>query len=224
MSTHDHTPLAQRRTQIVERLIANQLDIHPLWRDATDWIALCDLESRRGAGPVFGEQERAYRLLIADFERTLTGEQQTAFANIIDLREGDLNAIEQRTAFELGRDFGTAATRRRPALERFIDFLQGHPEARHPLVTEYGAEQFTRNVRALLPFIPAIVLSGGWLEWTETPIATAIDALKTSEREAAQAGGDAPYLADDPDMIKTEELEAHYLTGLLVGLAISEVL
>lgn len=102
-------------------------------------------------------------------------------------------------------------------LQAFLDYIDAHLDRGLSPLTEHGADMFRRDVRLVLPFLPAIILSGGWRDCTEAPVVTAIEALTMDARNAA-------YLADDPDMTKTEELEAHYLTGLIVGLAIAKVL
>lgn len=108
-------------------------------------------------------------------------------------------------------------------LQKFLDYIDAHLDRELPPLTEYGADVFRRDVRLVLPFLPAIILSGGWRDSTEPPVATAIEALTVAARKDTLSS-EAAYLADDPDTITADDREAHYLTGLIVGLAIAKVL
>jgi len=106
-------------------------------------------------------------------------------------------------------------------LAMLIDYIQGHRDV--ALLTEHGNDCLRQNISAVLPFLPAIILSGGWNNWTEAPVARAIEAVKASERRTFRDGPNNP-LYNDPDTLHTEELEAHYITGLVVGLGLANAL
>lgn len=110
-------------------------------------------------------------------------------------------------------------------LERFIDFLQTQEELTG--LTEHGTENVRACVRAALPFIPAVVLAGHWHDCLgdsiADPIVRAIDAMKEADRQHALTGFE-PDGVDDPVDVQTREHRAHYITGLLVGLALANVL
>lgn len=99
-------------------------------------------------------------------------------------------------------------------LDIFIDGTRSHYD--RPATTELGTEAFQERMRTVLPFLPAILLHGSWIDWTDAPVASAIDAVKTSSR---RRGRD-----DDPDTLQAEDLEAHYVTGLVVGLSLAGAL
>lgn len=193
-------------TELAHRIISQQLDISD--------ILETDYNRARGAAKADTEQWRL-------FANSLTAEQREILSTL-DEEQNRLQSIELRTAFALGKRCGHAELARRPALERFIDFLQTQRHGPEQ-ITDYGSASFQRNVRTVLPFIPQLMLSGLWQDWTDGPVTAAIEAVKEAEHQGTLAG-DAAYLADDPDTLKTEELEAHYVTGLVVGLALAEVL
>jgi hypothetical protein len=101
-------------------------------------------------------------------------------------------------------------------LELLIDALQGHEL---PLLTDHGTNCFRQHVQTALPFLPAIIVTGQWYDWTDGPVVDAVGAILASEPQPT-----AESLARDPDGPKTRELEAHYITGLVVGLALANAL
>jgi hypothetical protein len=205
--TSDSTPLEQQRAAIVQRLISEQLDIHQVWIEPT-WTTLCDLESRRGVGPTFSTQEREYKRMVAAFEDTLNPEQRDAFADI-DAARIDLNATEQRTAFELGKDFATAATSRRPIIERFIAAAQaarrlparGHDED-HDILKDSVEE-----LRQAIPVARQILLTSRPLDSVSNPLEAYVLERTTAATESDQPG---------------VERDAVFHVALALGLLLSE--
>ena len=100
---------------------------------------------------------------------------------------------------------------RRSPLEHFIDLLQSD-RTTLPGLTPEGVNTLRTEVRAALPYIPDIVLAGGWADWTDGPTVRAIDAVINAE----------PRTEDDCEYYR-EQL-ACYVTGLLVGLALAHAL
>lgn len=102
------------------------------------------------------------------FKETLSPEQRDVFDDIAEARV-DLSVIEQRTAFELGKDFATAATSRRPAIERFMATAQvglrwrGHDED-HDILRSSVEE-----VRRALPVARQILLSSRAVDSVSNP-------------------------------------------------------
>jgi hypothetical protein len=99
-------------------------------------------------------------------------------------------------------------------LDIFVGGTQSHYD--WPTTTELGSEAFQEHVRTVAPFLPAILLHGSWIDWTIAPVADAIDAVKAAERQRA--------LDDDPDTLEAEDLEAYYVTGVIIGLALASAL
>lgn len=110
-------------------------------------------------------------------------------------------------------------------LERFIDFLTSHTEIGS--FSEQGTDHYRNVVRAALPFIPNVILSGHWYNGTgesnTDAIALAIDAACNTLRTHHLEGFDAET-TDQPEEIQYREQEARYIVGLLVGLALANVL
>lgn len=100
-----------------------------------------------------------------------------------------------------------------PPLELFINFLQSQTELSE--LTEKGVDAFRGHVRTALPFLPAIILSGQWCDFTCNSFDEAVRALVAT---TGPAGGGAP------DDATAYEGEAGYIVGLLVGLALAHTL
>jgi hypothetical protein len=99
----------------------------------------------------------------------------------------------------------------------FLDVLQGQPTIGE--ITEEGLDEFRRHVRTVLPFLPSAILTGQWCDFTEGPVLAAVDAILASTPPPT-----AEYLARDPEYPQTCDQEAHYITGLVVGLAVANAL
>lgn len=218
--TDDTTPPpAQLRAAIVQRIIAANIDVTHAW-SAEEWLTLCDLECQRSrtTGPSFSEGASDYTTAAAMFAATLTDAQRGQFEALQDARLCDLNAIEQRTAFELGRDIGVASATRRPALERFMATAQTSRRL-SDRASDEDYDILRRSVddlRRSLPVARQILLTSRPLDCVNNPLEAYI-AVRT--REAAKHSG-----LPDSDMASAEEREAVYYVGLALGLLLAEVL
>lgn len=103
------------------------------------------------------------------------------------------------------------ATHRGTPLDRFLKLL-GEPHEVSGL-TDKGMDNLRTEVRAALPHLEAIIAVGGWADWTDGPVAHAVNDV-TAAME--------PDLDQDPPMVN--ERQAVYVVGLLTGLALSHAL
>jgi hypothetical protein len=114
------------------------------------------------------------------------------------------------------RASGAPARYKPTPIELFADLLQTVQEL--PGLTDHGLDALRANIRTALPYLPAIIGSGQWADWTEGPVNAAASAIAAA-RLAEPTGTEA-----DETEAKTAELEAHYLTGLITGLGLAHAL
>lgn len=104
---------------------------------------------------------------------------------------------------------------RAPSLNRFLEVVQALPEL--PPMNEHATADVLKALRAIVPHLPAIVLYGKWVEWSEGPSQAAVSAA----RAEFLADFDAEVHADSRDFA---ERDAIYLTGLLTGIVLADAL
>ena len=210
---------ATRRAQLIQQLLSRHLDIQDVWT-AADWTALCDAECRRGWTLTYSRELRTYERGVAAFTATLTAEQAAMFADLQDRRLVDLNAIEQRTAFELGRDLGAAAVARPPAIERFLDVLQFTAGQEREGDRDDYREGDIEQLRRALPVAKAIIVTGNTLQGDVGPL----EEYLRRERERVLA---RPVELTDPGhecALAAANNDGIYYVALALGLLLSEVL
>ena len=93
-------------------------------------------------------------------------------------------------------------------LEQFLALLQSQTELPHH--TEQSTADLLAQARAVLPHLPAIVLTGAWDDWVGGPVD---DALRAAFRVAKTS----PLESDD-------DIRRWDAVGLLVGLALAPAL
>lgn len=104
----------------------------------------------------------------------------------------------------------TAPIRSTP-LQWFLDALAGSPCFSD--LTEMGMDELRAEVRAALPHLATIVISGEWANWTAEAPSRAINAVLATMKPA-----------DEHDPPAMNEQEAAYVVGLLTGLALAAAL
>lgn len=91
-----------------------------------------------------------------------------------------------------------------------------------PELTDVGMKALHRNILIARKHLPAIMLTGRWADFSERPVADATDAIAAAEKQNTIAQG-LEYLLDE-DQTNSYNLEAHYITGLVVGLALAQTI
>lgn len=203
-------------------MIIDTLDLDDVIQRSQDWVALCEPEARR-LGTRFHALERADQQASAALPDSLNPAQR-ALAIAAENASTTRELVEQRAAFELGRDFGTAASARRPALERFRAAAQTAyrlaPNAQdedHDILRE-AVQELGRAIpvarQQLLISRPLDSVSNALSAYVAVRVAEGISS------DHAQGIARDEHDTEHPGA----EREAVYAVGVAVGLLLSEVL
>ena len=213
---------AARVTAKVNALLNDMLTL-PQFRESDDFPQLVGeylSESPATKNVTYKQASRDAALLHDRIEQALPDEHRALLGKFCDLTWG-MAWAESMAAFDVGRRAEAAIANHAPAsleatvsqlhtltpLEIFIDALQ---VSHLPLLTEAGTDAIRQQVQIALPFLPAILVSGGWYDWTDGDVAKALDAVR------------ARFPGEDADDREALTLEAHYLTGIVVGFGLAQ--
>jgi hypothetical protein len=162
------------------------------------------------------EPEDRYDALCTAIDASYPDVKDGAERELRTLREDEnvnaLRFIREQTAFAFGRHVGRAeSANRATALELFVDVLQSQETL--PNLTERSTDVLRRQVRAIGPYLPAIVTMGQWDDWIAGPVEQAVSA-------AADVSKRSTLHVDD----SIRERDALYLAGILIGLSLAAAL
>ena len=108
-------------------------------------------------------------------------------------------------------------------LIRLIEQTAAHEGGHIANITETGVRDIVGALRAALPYIPRLILSGGALDIGHDVTGAAVEAMMAAQAACDRDEFARTYRDEDPDEVEVADREqALYLLGVLVGAALAE--